>query len=239
MRKHRSTTPLSAALPEFHPEAPRPDFTWTVHLPSSWHLLETHPDLALESTATLANASLAHTTMEEQQRTLVLRHLEETITQAQNLRVLMAMVLPQWDKDEFQTGFVVLRWVDSFPMYASVSSTQQQLEAFDPKVKLTDAGGYFVALSRSYLGNDPAHPDRMHYSHQAFVPLPGTTWTLVVSGSAPTSSLSAIVEHMVQRIAASLRAYSDPKKDWTRFSPRQTQDGTFPIEVTWEGAYRL
>ena len=47
------------------------------------------------------------------------------------------------------------------------------------------------------------------HTHQAFVPVPSTTWTLAVSATAPDADTGEDVKAIVSRVAASVVAWPD------------------------------
>ncbi|RAV31517.1 hypothetical protein DLJ54_07920 [Corynebacterium heidelbergense] len=202
-------SPEEVAL-DFHPQAVRPNFLWTAKLPTHWAFLDTHPSRWKRQLDRIVEEYFAGRRAPAAERRILLRHLEQLVQGAQNQKVLFTFLMPGVVREgEVSACTVFLRWQNSSPTLASL----RDLEAtFGPSKELvhyrTGAGDPYVAFSETGK-TGPLTDRRPIFHHQAFVPIPTTTWTLAVAGSAPTEETSQHVRDVVLRIANSIRAYPE------------------------------
>ncbi|GAA1475509.1 hypothetical protein P4N68_01500 [Corynebacterium felinum] len=208
MDDSRSSHTLAPALVDYHPDAPRPPFIWTAQLPTTWRFIETHPSRWKIAATRLADDYLPGVRLRSADKRAVLRQIEETVAQAQKTGVLMALVLPGIVEEELSAAVLLLRWIDSHPAPASIVAAQRELAQKNPQIERTGAGDSYVLVSHT-LPTGPLTQRRTAYNHQAFYPIPNTTWTLVVSGSAPNEQLGELVADCVRRVITSVRAHPD------------------------------
>lgn len=205
------TAPLTATSPptiEYHPDAPRPSWAWGAQLPLNWRYVDTHPARWRTCVDRLADDYLPGVRLSSPQKKAVKAQLEQAVAQAQKAGVLVLLVLPGMEGEAASAATLLLRWVDSSPSPASVIAAQRQLQAKDPVVERTGRGDSFVFASTTGLVG-PVTDRRTFYTHQAFLPVAGTTWTLVVSGTAPSEETGAAVANVVRRLVSSVRTYTD------------------------------
>ncbi|WP_342318511.1 hypothetical protein [Corynebacterium mayonis] len=205
------TAPIGAtAAPtiEYHPDAPRPSFVWAAQLPLNWRYVDTHPAKWRTCAERLADDYLPGVRLSSPQKKTVKAQLEQTIAQAQNAGVLVVLILPGLEGEDASAATLLLRWVDSSPSPASVIATQRQMQAHNPIVERTGRGESYVFVSKTGLVG-PVTDRRTSYTHQAFLPVAGTNWTLVVSGSAPSEETGAAIASVVRRLVSSVRTYAD------------------------------
>lgn len=196
---------------ELPPDAPKPDFRWTVSLPTTWRIIDLNPTRTdavinnlLRDDDLVPGARLKRSHQREVKQAMV-----DMATQARDAGSLLALILPGISGEEVVAVTMLLRWVDSAPAAASVLDSQKQLGLpEDSTVEKTNQGDPYL-LFHSQMEGGPITQRRTLYTHQAFIPAPGTSWTLVVSATAPNAETSESVEAIVRRAAASFVVVPD------------------------------
>lgn len=193
----------------YHPDAPRPGFVWNVRLPSSWRVVDIHPARWQVVVKRLADDYVPGVRLSAAQKRLVEQQLGQLVEQAQKAGALLVLVLPGVVDGEVSAATVVLRWADSAPIPASVISAERQLAGSRSCVVENTGRGdsYVFASATSQVG--PVTDRRTAYTYQGFLPVASTTWTLAVSGSAPSEDTGEIVADIVRRIISSVRVFPD------------------------------
>ncbi|MDO5669809.1 MAG: hypothetical protein Q4G50_07380 [Corynebacterium sp.] len=198
---------LAADVPllEFHPAAPRPDLLWRVQLPSTWILLDTHPATWRSQAERIAEDYLPGHRLRAAEKRLIREQLTHTVTAAQDAGVLLTLVLPGLlDDGTVSAATLLLRWEDSAPRRASLAPAQHAFAHLDPQIKRTPEGNSWLSVHQEALSG-PLTNRRPVYTRQGYLPLPDSTWTLIISGSAPTVELAEIVGEVVARLVNSVR----------------------------------
>ena len=128
--------------------------------------------------------------------------------QAREAGTLLALVFPGIENGVVAAVTLLIRWVDSSPNVASVMSAQNQFGEDDTSVERTGKGASYVLRSSESL-TGPVTDRRTAYTHQAFLPIPSTTWTAVISATAPSAETSEDTKNVVKRVTGSLIARPD------------------------------
>ena len=193
------------------PDAPRPDFRWTVSLPTTWRIIDLNPARtdAVISNLLRDDDLVPGARLKRSHQREVKQQMMEMATQARDAGSVLALILPGVLDDTVTAVTLLMRWVDSAPTSASVLGAQKQLGSpEDSTVEKTNQGDPYL-LFHSQMEGGPVTQRRTLYTHQAFIPAPGTTWTLVVSATAPSAESSDGVEAIVRRVAASFAVVPD------------------------------
>lgn len=196
------------ALPE---NAPRPPFVWSASLPTTWRIIDLDPSRMDSNIANLLRDDdlVPGVRLSSAQRRAMQQSLKDMATQAREAGVLLALVQPGVDDGEISVVPLLLRWADSTPVPASVLSAQKQVGSkADTSVEPTRSGeSFLLACTEGQAG--PLTQRRTVYHHQAFVPIASSTWTLTVSSTAPSESVSSEVRDIVARVAASVMGHTE------------------------------
>lgn len=204
------TSSHQATSVQFHPDAPRPRFPWRASLPSSWIYLNTHPDSSKFQTQLIAENYIPGHRFSRSEQKLIVRQLEETISAARKSKVLLALIQPGVDSNGQPTAAtLLLRWYDSSPDYASLATVKEamsnQTASAHTEVTECTTPQSVAYLMTSRVQNTGSITERRQIFHQqAFLPLPASTWTLVISGSTPDADSNAAMRDIVIRITNSV-----------------------------------
>lgn len=202
---HDDEAPVTGvALP---PDAPRPQFVWTVSLPLTWRAIDLHPQRTDASIANIMRDDdlVPGVRLKSAQKRELKAAITDMATQAREAGAIWVLALPGVHEEHVSVVTLLLRWSDSAPRQASVLDIQRQLGA-DTSVEPTLNGESFVLRSATSLAG-PVTQRRTVHTHQAFVPVPSTTWTLAVSATAPDADTGEDVKAIVSRVAASVVAW--------------------------------
>ncbi|MDO5670445.1 MAG: hypothetical protein Q4G50_10605 [Corynebacterium sp.] len=216
---------VDVPLLEFHPAAPRPDLLWRVQLPTSWLLLDTHPDTWQVRAERLSEDYLPGHRFRAAEKRLIREQLSHTVRAAQDGGVLLTLVLPGLLEDgTVSAATLLLRWEDAAPRRASLAPAQRAFAHQDPQLQRTPEGHSWLAVSQEALSG-PLTQRRPVYTHQGFLPLPDSSWTLIVSGSAPTAELADSVRDVVARLINSVRIVPEGQGERILADVAETSDG--------------
>lgn len=205
---HDVEAPITGvALP---PDAPRPQFVWTVSLPLTWRAIDLHPQRTDASIANIMRDDdlVPGIRLKSAQKRQLKDAMTDMATQARDAGAVWVLALPGVHEEHVSVVTLLLRWSDSAPRQASVLDIQRQLGADTTGVEPTLNGDSYVLHSSTSLAG-PVTQRRTVHTHQAFIPVPSTTWTLAVSATAPDADTGADVKAIVSRVAASLVAWPD------------------------------
>lgn len=211
----------------------RPPFSFKVEGPDDWDVLETTPQrwqISLErfldrlthsdDAATAAAARTYRPGLEDL--------LESVIRGAQQAGTALCLLRFGIDKDRQPfSASLTLSFVNTSPLPASTTLT---LEAFatpapgrdvdeldlpdrDPAVMVTTTTAYDETLI-GLFGHDGAS-----VTAQAYVPMPGTTWTAVLTGTSSRSEHASLMQSLAARMAHTLHR-TDQMETATGAAPR-------------------
>lgn len=197
----------SASPPlEFHPNAPRPNLLWSARLPTSWRLIDTHPSHWKSKAKRISEDYIPGVRLKSAEQKMVYRQLENTVKAAQDAGALLTFVLPgALDDGQVSAATLVMRWQDSAPNQASLQPAKTAFP--DLEMRKTESGkslGFIKTKKR--VG--PLSQRQTAHTAQAFLPIPQSTWTLVISGTAPTEDLGEMVSALVIRLANGINVYT-------------------------------
>jgi hypothetical protein len=207
----------------------RPAFGFGVEGPEGWHLLRTAPEhwqadvrrlVHLLDDVPTADGGVGRTLVERTRRELT-QALTDTVAAAQRSGVVLTLVAfrgpgPVVDdapEDRASVMTLSLGFLDGTPQPASLELARSVAEGDrGPDTVLrelpTPEG---VAVLREDLLEAPVgsdltfSPDGRHASAQAFLPLAGTPWTAVVSGTASRTTDAATLAALVTRTTTTFR----------------------------------
>jgi hypothetical protein len=207
------TLPLDGWL--LDPDAARPPFEWQVSLPTgpAWSLLDTYPASWQRSAERLNDSHLAGRHLRTTERKSVLAFLGELVGACQLAGTVLSLVqIGALDQRTLSTVGLHIAWYDSAPdpsslaTVRSAASTSGVIEEID-----TPAGP--VILQRDYRSVAPSSSERRVgvTSLQAFLPVPGHTWTAIVATSSPHPEVVDSLRVIVIAVAGSIRPTESPE----------------------------
>ncbi|NMO00488.1 hypothetical protein HH308_04575 [Gordonia sp. TBRC 11910] len=196
---------------EWHPDALRPNFEWSVALPTDWAVLQTHPSLWQRQNERIVDDYYGGKRVAARVRRALLRSLEDAVAVTQKNRVLLTLIRPGVDAEgRIENVALNVMFTSSSPRLASMAPIRKALETKPGTTEelTTPSGNAYVVFVRTDEQQD-GDTTRESVSVQAFYPLPSTTWTLVVGTTAPRPDLTEALRDMVIRLIASVSWGSD------------------------------
>ncbi len=208
---------MTGLLPEqglhLNRNAPHPPFTWQVALPDAWALLDTHPSTWQRSLDRLVDERLAGQRLRAADRREVLSQLEDLVVSAQRGGVLLSLVHfgPSSHSGPLSGGGLAsaglhLAWYDSAPELASLATVRQAAGRQGIVEEIQTAAGPVVLQRDHVMVTPPGLTTRRGLtSLQAFLPLRGRTWTVVVATASAHPELTDPLRELVLVVAGSVR----------------------------------
>lgn len=211
---------------DFHPAALRPNMVWTVSLPTSWAFLDIRPDAWSHSTDRIIDDFYLGRRLRPAERRTLRGKVEATVKGAQDAKVLMSFLLPgATDEGEVATCSLFLRWANTAPRRAGLRMITDTFAAGKELASFQSRFDQPYAMFSEVVKVGPYTDRRDMWNHQAFIPVDSTTWTLIVSASAPSEDTSESVREVVTRVAESFRAYlAHDGESSTLFTPEAAGD---------------
>lgn len=198
---------------EFHPEAPRPQFLWQASLPMNWAVINTHPEASPHALSQLAQDFIPGHRFARKDQKLILAQLEQLVAAARDNGVLLTLLLPGVDNAGQPTSATItLRWYDQTPEYATLDTARAAAEKSKSSTTVTEqssptGSAWLLSSSTSQVG--PLTDRRTAHHHQAYLPIATTTWTLLISGTAPDAETAESMKNIIIRLANSVTAYPE------------------------------
>ena len=193
----------------------QPPFAFRIEGPDDWMLLETAPNTWKRSVERLlADRAVELGRLPGGQRRQLLTLLEDMVAAAQQTGVVLSLVkLARDASDRLFCGSLALSWYDAAPVRADLAFAR--LAAGDAgRVEELDTPAGPALLRRETLPQPipAAEPfgDGMTHSAQAFLPVPGTSWTALVTGTVGRADHADLLDRLVGRMVGSLRVQRQP-----------------------------
>ena len=193
----------------------QPPFAFRIQGPDDWMLLETAPNTWERSVERLlGDRAVALGRLPGRQRRQLMLLLEDMVAAAQQTGVVLSLVKLARDADDrLFCGSLALSWYDAAPVSADLAFAR--LAAGDAgRVEELDTPAGPALLRRETLPRPiPAAElfgDGMTHSVQAFLPVPGTSWTALVTGTVGHADHADLLDLLVRRMAGSLRVQRQP-----------------------------
>jgi hypothetical protein len=183
----------------------RPPFAFRIEGPDDWILLETAPATWRGSVERLLDQQAGTPRMPVSLRRRAVAVFEEVVAVARQTGVLLCLAKVAWDgRGRPFCGSLTLSWLDSTPVAADlafvrlVASPADRLEELDtPSGRALLCGEVVQAPPGELFGGGRG------WSWQAYVPVAGTTWTALISGTAGGEH-AQLLGRLVRRMAGSL-----------------------------------
>lgn len=188
----------------------RPPFAFHIQGPDDWMLLETAPSTWKRSVERLlADRAVELGRLPARPRRELMTLLEDMVAAAQQTGVVLSLVkLARDPADRLFCGSLALSWYDAAPVRADLAFAR--LAAGDAgQVEELDTPAGPALLRRQTLAQPiPAAEllgDGRTHSAQAFLPVPGTSWTALVTGTVGHADHAGLLDLLVRRMVGSLR----------------------------------
>jgi hypothetical protein len=190
-----------------NPDAAHPPFAWQVALPESWTMLDTHPATWQRSLERLVDERLAGRRLRPADRRELLSHLEELVISAQRGGVLISLVqVGVLSGGGVASAGLHLAWYDSSPAPATLATVRRAVGRQGVVEEIdTDAGTVLLQRDRMTAAVPGSTGHRGLTSLQAFLPLPGRTWTAVVATASAQPELTDLLRDLVLATAVSIQ----------------------------------
>jgi hypothetical protein len=186
-----------------------PPFGFRIEGPDDWTLLETAPNRWRRSIERLLDPPGGTGRLPAAARRDAAGVLEDLVAVAQHTGVVLCLVKLGRDAGGRPfCGSLTLAWYDSDPVPADLAFARFVVgEATDVEELDTPTGPGLLQRTtetvpsewRDLFGGSSAH------AAQALVPVPGTRWTALVSGTTSDSRHTDLLAGLVRRMAGSLR----------------------------------
>jgi hypothetical protein len=190
-------------------QATGPPFGFRIEGPDDWALLETAPNRWRRSVERLLDPPGRTGRLPAPVRREVAGVLEELVAVAQHTGVVLCLVkLGRDAAGRVFYGSLTLGWYDSHPVPADLAFARLVVgQDADAEELDTPAGPGLLHRTtetvpadwRELFGGATAH------AAQALVPVPGTRWTALVSGTTSDPGHTDLLARLVRRMAGSLR----------------------------------
>ena len=195
----------------------QPPFAFRIEGPDDWMLLETAPNTWERSVERLlADRAVELGRLPGGQRRQLLALLEDMVAAAQQTGVVLSLVkLARDASGRLFCGSLALSWYDAAPVRADLAFAR--LAAGDAgRVSELDTPAGPALLRRETLAQPiPATEpfgDGTAHSAQAFLPVPGTSWTALVTGTVGRADHAELLARLVGRMVGSLRVQGPPPR---------------------------
>jgi hypothetical protein len=193
----------------------QPPFAFRVQGPDDWMVLETAPNTWKRSVERLlADRAVALGRLPGHGRRQLMTLLEDVVAAAQQTGVVLSLVKLARDAGgRLFWGSLALSWCDAAPVPADLAFAR--LAAGDTgRVEELDTPAGPALLRRETLPQ-PApvaelFGERAVHSAQAFLPVPGTSWTALVTGTVARADHTELLDLLVGRMVGSLRVQRQP-----------------------------
>jgi hypothetical protein len=190
-------------------QATGPPFGFRIEGPDEWALLETAPNRWRRSLERLLDPPGGEGRLPAPTRREAAGVLEDLVAVAQHAGVVLCLVKLGRDRaGRLFYGSLTLSWYDSTPVPADLAFARLVAGEGDGVEELdTPTGPGLLQRTaeavppewRELFGAETAH------AAQAFVPVPETRWTALVSGTTSDPGHADLLASLVRRMAGSLR----------------------------------
>lgn len=195
---------------EWHPDAVRPSFEWSMELPTDWSVVDTHPASWKNRTERLIDDVFAGRRLSSAQRRDVRGYLAGVVASSQKAGILLTLVRFGVDEQKIPeaVGFTV-RWASNAPGMASLATVRSGLASAAQVEEVTGANGARMIVRRERRSQVSGGTTRKVTHLQAFLPVSGTRWTLVATMSTTRTDLDTHLEALLRRCVGSVRVLGD------------------------------
>jgi hypothetical protein len=183
----------------------RPPFAFRIEGPDDWVLLETAQATWRGSVERLLDQHAGTPPMPASLRRRAVAVFEEVVAATRQTGVLLCLAKLAWDgRGRPFCGSLTLSWLDSTPVAAHLAFARLIAGPADRLEELDTPSGRAL-LCGEVVQAPPGElfPGGRAWSSQAYVPVAGTTWTALISGTA-SGEHAQLLGRLVRRMAGSL-----------------------------------
>ncbi|MFI0352910.1 hypothetical protein [Actinomadura sp. 9N407] len=183
----------------------RPPFAFRVEVPDDWTVFDTAPETWRHS----AKALVSGGELTPAQRRGAMRILQDVAESAQLVGVCVSAVKLARDRERrIFWGTLSLTWYDSKPIEPDLAFLEIVVGKRDRRqIFECDLAAGLIIRGRTVWA-DPLPgimTEGRTYDTQIYLPMPGTTWTALFSGSTAAAAHADLMEKLVRRMALSLK----------------------------------
>ncbi|MDO4631199.1 MAG: hypothetical protein Q4A82_02810 [Corynebacterium sp.] len=193
---------------KLHPDVPRPNFLWYIHLPLNlWKFIDIHPERWQAQNARLVEDFIPGVRLRAAEKRGLRNQLEKIVFDAQEAGVLMTLVLPGILESGIPfAASLRVRWYNMSPARASIEPLKSEFRRDDVDTYLSDDNvEYLLVKAESTVG--PLTKQQTAYHVEAYLPIIGTSWLLIISSTVPTKDMVNDMCNLVTRVVNSVQTY--------------------------------
>jgi hypothetical protein len=193
------------------PGVPHPPFAWSVGLPSDWALLDTDPASWQRSATRLLDERFAGRGLRAAERRAVLGVLEQLVADCQRAGAALSLLrLGRLSTGAVGSAGLHLGWYDSAPEPATLAPVRDGLPRTGVTEQVSTPAGTALLHVDVAVAVPPGTASRVRSEvRQLFLPLPGTSWTAVLSAATGHPELHRVVAEVILAVGRSIRPYAD------------------------------
>jgi hypothetical protein len=208
---HPAAQPSPAQPLSLNPNVTHPPFPWLIAIPSTWALLDTNPQSWQRSAAKLVDERFTGRSLKAAERRAVLGFLEQLVADCQRANATLSMIqLGRMSTGAVGSAGLHLAWFDSRTEPASLALVRQSLPRSGVVEQVdTPSGPGLLHTDRASIVPPGASARVRSQVWQFFLPLPGTTWTAVLSAATPHPEMEAMLRELIIVVAGSIER-ADP-----------------------------
>lgn len=195
---------------EWHPDAVRPDFDWTMELPTDWSVVDAHPATWKNRVDRLVDDVFAGRRLSSAQRRDVRDYLSGVVASAQKAGILLTLVkFGLDDAQEPEAVGLTVRWASNAPGMASLATVRRSLANGGRVEEATGANGARMVIRHQRRSQVSGGATAKVTHLQAFLPVSGTRWTLVATMSTKRTDIDEHLDALLRRCVGSVRVQGD------------------------------
>lgn len=200
------TGPLPAEQLSLNPDVTHPPFPWLIGIPSRWALLDTNPASWQRSAARLVDERFAGRSLKAAERRGVLGFVEQLVADCQRANATLSMIqLGRMSTGAIGSAGLHLAWFDSRTEPASLALVRQSLPRSGLVEEVSAAAGPGLLHTDHASIVPPGATTRVRSQVlQFFLPLPGSTWTAVLSAATPHPEMEAMLRELIIEVGGSI-----------------------------------
>ena len=179
---------------EWHPDAVRPPFEWTMELPSDWTVVDTHPAAWKNRVERIIDDVFAGRRLSSAQRRDVRGYLSGVVASSQKAKIMLTLVRFGVDESERPESVgLTVRWASNAPRMASLATVRNGLSNAGQVEEFTGVNGARMIVRRERRSQVSGGTTEKVTHLQGFLPVPGSQWTLIATMSTTREDLD---EHL-------------------------------------------
>lgn len=200
------SSPLPTEELTLNPRATHPPFAWSIGIPSNWAMLDTSPASWKLNAERLIDAKFQGKRLKAPEKRAIFDYLERCVAQSQQAdTILCALQFGLLSNQQLGSAAVHLLWYDTGKSRAGLDEVHDMLPTQSNTTPLeTGLGPALLVESQSSLIPPGATRRVRMMNYQGFLPVHGTRWMAILSGSAAQSEMERVVREVVTAMTLSL-----------------------------------